>query len=152
MTTDAADAQDDPDDGPLEIDDPDDYNQARRLQAIHQARDDVRKARENTTAGRAPANEHITTHQELAEAVAVYGYELLPLMDEAGWEYETGDGTPFDTIRDFIYAMGHPDPLDIDAEYIPKSTSMAVYGRLNGFMHEVGLGADFDDSDNEWNV
>lgn len=153
MTTDATD--DDRDDGPgeFQIKDTDDYNQARRLKTIHQARDDVRKARKNVTKGRATTAEHEATHQELAQAVATYGHEVLPLMEQTNWDGDFDDG-PVESVYQFIYSMGHPDVLTIDRDldYIPTHISMLVYGKINKFVAEIGLGADFDDDSDEWEV
>lgn len=133
---------------PSEVLDPGDYNQSQRLKEIHRARKNVREALSDTTAGRAPVKEHTHTHLKLAEAVAFYGYELMPLMDDAGWSSELPESFPWDDVRQFITSLGHLSEQD----YPPKYASMVVFGELNKFTREIGLGADLDEGGDEWEV
>jgi hypothetical protein len=136
---------------PADVLDPADYNQNQRLKEIHQARNDVREALKNVTRGKAAPAEHHETRDTLAQAVAFYGYELLPLMDEADWSHEFDADEPPYTVRDFIHRLGQfHDVSDWDAT--PPSLSMVVFQKLNSFAQQAGLGADFDTDTDEWEV
>jgi hypothetical protein len=135
---------------PTEILDPADYNQNQRLKEIHQARKEVRKALEETTTGRATDNEHVTTHNRLAQTVAFYGHELLPLMDKAEWSHEFKDGHTVTSVREFITRLGRYPGADWP--YTPKPVSMEIFARLNEFAAEVGLGAQLDEGTDEWEI
>jgi hypothetical protein len=132
--------------------DADEYNQSRRLKSIHKARDDVREAYRNVTRGRAPGREHRETREELATAVAFYGMELEPLMNEADWDGEIDKG-PWPDVQTFIATAPLIPPSKEDSwNYIPDQLSMAVFSRLNEFAREAGLGVDLDDGTDEWEV
>jgi hypothetical protein len=146
--TDHDDRADDPD--PVDFLDPDEYTQSRRLKTIHDARDDVRDALDDIPDLARP-KEHKAARDNLARAVAAYGHELLPLMDRADWSHEFGDGKRVNSVRHFVYSMGHPDTLGFDEE-TPVPVSMTVFARLNEFVAEVGLGADLDENTDEWEV
>jgi hypothetical protein len=135
---------------PAEILDPGDYNQNQRLKEIHTARQEVRKVLGDMKS-QGTRREHDIQHTRLAEAVAFYGHELLPMMDEADWTHEfTETGHPPEDVRDFIYHMGRFP--ETEAPYTPKHLTMSVFARLNEFAREIGLGADFDDGTDEWEV
>jgi hypothetical protein len=134
-----------------EVLDPEDYNQNQRLKQIHEARRDVRKALREVTNGRAAVKDHIETHRRLAEAVAFYGHELAPLMDEVGYEGELPDGAPVESVYKFVMMMGRIEPM-IDEDYVPKHVTMVVYKELSKFAREHGLGVSLADSDDEWEV
>jgi hypothetical protein len=136
---------------PSEVLDPGDYNQNQRLKEIHRARQDVRDALEEMD-HYATSDEHYHQHMRLAEAVAFYGHELLPLMDEAEWSYQFDEteNLPIESVRHFIERMGRFQVAD--HRYPPKSVTMTVFAKLNQFARNVGLGADLDEGGDEWEV
>lgn len=138
-------------DHPLAVADPDDYSQNQRLKDIHEARRDVRKALKDLP-HYGKDEEHLVAHQNLADAVAFYGHELLPLMDATGWEHTFDDSDiPIDSVRHFIQTHGNPPAWE--ADYPPRSVSLGVFSKLNTFLHDAGLGADLDTDDgDEWEV
>lgn len=137
---------------PHEVLDPEDYNQNRRLKAIHKAREDVNDALKDISRGRAKPSEHIASRANLAHAVAAYGHELRPLMKKANWNREFTDEAPVDDIHEYIDVMGQLHELTDDWDRPPIPLSMTAYGILNDFMAEVGLGVDFDDGTDEWEI
>lgn len=137
---------------PHEVLDPEDYNQNRRLKAIHKAREDVNQALKGVTRGRAETHKHIATRANLAHAVAAYGHELRPLMRRADWDHEFGEGVPLEDIYEYIDIMGQVHHRKDDWDRSPVPVSMTAYGVLNDFMAEVGLGVDFDDGNDEWEI
>lgn len=137
---------------PHEVLDPEDYNQNRRLKAIHKAREDVNQALKDVTRGRAEREEHHATRSNLAQAVAAYGHELRPLMRQADWNHNFGEDAPLEDIHEYIDIMGQIHHRKDDLNRPPVPVSMAAYGILNDFMAEVGLGVDFDDRNDEWEI
>lgn len=142
----------DDEDATFVVADAEDYNQSRRLKAIHQARDDVRKAHRNVTMGKEPTHVHHETRKNLARAVAYYAVELEPLMKEADWDRELPAG-PWDTIDVFVATVPKvPPSRDDEWDCIPEQWSMTIFSRLNEFAREAGLGVDLEDSNDEWEV
>ncbi len=142
----------DDEDATFVVADAEDYNQSRRLKAIHQARADVRKAHRNVSRGKAPKHVHDETRADLARAVAYYATELEPLMQEAEWDRELPAG-PWDTIDVFVATAPKVPPSRADEwDRIPEQWSMTIFSRLNEFAREAGLGIDLKDSSDEWEV
>lgn len=137
---------------PHEVLDPEDYNQNRRLKAIHKARDDVNQTLKDVTRGKAPPDEHYATRTNLAHAVAAYGHELRPLMRKANYEHEFGDKFPVDDIYQYIDVMGQIHQHKDEWDKPPVQITMAAYAIFNNFMADVGLGVDFDDKNDEWEI
>lgn len=137
---------------PHEVLDPEDYNQTRRLKAIYEARNDVRQALKDVTRGKAPPSEHISTRMNLAHAVAAYGHELRPLMRRADWNHDFGEKVPLEDIHEYLDIMGQVHYRKDDWDRPPLTISMAAYGILNDFMADVGLGVEFDDDTDEWEI
>lgn len=135
---------------PAEILDPADYNQNQRLKEIHQARKDVRDHLQERPI-QAKSSEWEGLNARLAEAVAFYGHELLPLMNEAGWSHEFPDEIPFETVREFVRRMGKL-PSGSDSRTPSPPITMIVFDRLNEFTREVGLGTNLDEGSDEWEV
>ncbi len=143
--------------------DSDEYNQSRRLKAIHQARADVRKAhRELIYVSDDGHAELHTCRQQLASRVAFYGSELCPLMEEVGWSHEFPDGFPWDTLDDFLRTRGRlpkevaevraEDDTHGDYAIVSETESMEAFRVLNKFAREAGLGVDLEGSADEWEV
>lgn len=143
--------------------DSDEYNQSRRLKAIHQARADVRKAhRELTYISDDGYDVHYDSRQQLASRVAFYGSELRPLMEEVGWSHEFPDGFPWDTLDDFLRNRGRlpkevaeeraDNDVHEDLAIVSETESMEAFRVLNKFAREAGLGVDLEGSADEWEV
>lgn len=133
------------------VEDADDYNQSQRLRQIHQARRQVRKAHQKLhDTVQEEKNGHHFAAVRLSRAVAYYGRELEPLMAEAGWNPPCPESWPYDDVRNFIDYDGiAPESNDFKHNAPPPMLSMHVFGKLNDFVREVGLGADFEDTDTD---
>jgi hypothetical protein len=142
---------------PHEVLDPSEFNQNQRLKDIHAARRKVRERvaelpRHGTT------KEHYSAHLALADAVATYGYELLPLLEDTGYDLtddriEESQNFVWPSVQSFIISMGQiPPDADYPSEYPMRQHSMMVYHSLNRFMRSIGLGTDFDDGGDEWEI
>lgn len=141
------------DDRQIVVEDTDDYNQAQRLKEIHQARREVRKAQKELTRGKANRSEHKESHERFAATVAFYGHELLPLMEDTEWERELPEEAPYPSVRAFLKTAPMVPPGKKDEwPYIPEQVALGVFHHLNQFVREIGLGADFEDSADEWEV
>jgi len=147
--------------------DPEDYQKTRRLKEIHQAKKAVQKTRRNRSQIIEDRHDKFTSdgvetyQRELAQAVAQYGNELMPLIRQAR---ETGTLTE----EDLTCSLG-PDRADMDViEFItfdgqvsfdgdmidcPEVNSLAVYRALNDIMADLGLGLDLETKQTrEWEI
>jgi len=144
----------------LYIADPDDYARTRKLKALSDAKAHVRKLR-NDRPGRATDDEWSGLNARLAEAVASYGHELLPLLEEAedngilgDSDYYTNTGRKLD-VRNLIYTDGRVKQLGKDDEFThpPPSEAMAVFRHLQKLERKLGLGLELEEqTDDEWAI
>jgi len=133
--------------------DPDDYQKTKKLKAIHNARDHVLDVRMN----RQDNIDHYDKfsgpwyeayHLHLAETVASYGHEVMPIIEEAKEEGVIDDDLlsiegPIH-ILEFIYTEGR---VEEDGEMTVPSPvkTMAVYRQLDKILRELGLGLSFEE-------
>lgn len=145
----------------LYVADPDDYAKTRKLKALNDAKSHVRKSRNNlpTTAR---GDEWEGHHARLAEAVASYGHELLPLLEDAeanGVIDESDYTTPaireeidVRTFLTFDGRLPQRDDLDVHGKPHP-SEIMCVYRHLQRLERELGFGLSFEEETNdEWEI
>lgn len=140
---------------PREVLDPEDYAQNQRIKDIHEARRHVRQALKDLPKV-ARESDHVTAHGRLADAVAAYGYEVLPILEQIDYDPNSeklreSESFPWDSIEDFITRMGHP-PEDYGHQYVVRQHSMVVYHALNQTIQAAGLGMQFDDGNDEWEI
>ena len=142
----------------LYVSDPDDYAKTRKLKALNDAKAHVRKLR-NDRPAQARKDEWEGLNSRLAEAVASYGHELLPLLEAAEEAGTIGDGDYYTNaekvdIRRFIMADGRVESADGSEFVVPaKFKTMVVYRHLQRLERELGLGLDLEaDDNNEWEI
>jgi hypothetical protein len=129
--------------------DPDDYGKAKKIQAINDAKRYVRKIRQNDPEVASP-KEWDSRYARLAEAVAFYGSELWPLIEDALErgaldynEYLIADGGEL-SVELFIRKDGS---IERDERHRPASReeSMKVYRQLERVQQELGLGLELEE-------
>jgi hypothetical protein len=155
----------------IEVLDPKQYNQNRRLKEIHGAREEVLKLRRKMTQSEDILKKwsEEKRNQEFATAVAEYAMQLEPVMmrTEAGKEllYEDEIG-PYDGMSQFIGSLGtvtvvsetenessamlshanqQSDDKEIIRKPVGKQTSYLAFRKCNEFMAQVGLDADIEE-------
>jgi len=133
--------------------DPDDYQKTKKLKAIHNARDHVLDVRMNRQDNIDHYDEfsgpwYEAYHLHLAETVASYGHEVMPIIEEAKEEGVIDDDLlsiegPIH-ILEFIYTEGR---VEEDGEMTVPSPvkTMAVYRQLDKILRELGLGLSFEE-------
>jgi hypothetical protein len=132
--------------------DPEEYQQTKKLQSIHKARERVRQVRSDDP-GVATENEWEGYHARLARAVADYASEMMVLieegiekgvLDESDLIVETPKGAIH--IREFVTFDG-ADTINLSKGDKPKSAksgiSMAIYRQLDRILNDLGLGLEF---------
>ena len=144
----------------LYVSDPDDYAKTRKMKAINDAKAHVRKRRNNRPP-KATQDEWSGINARTAEAVASYGHELLPLLEEAeaagtleADDYEV-TALKWDVdVRTYLRFDGQlPNEHDDGLEYPPSPVLMAVYRQLERLERKIGIGPSLEeDSDNEWEI
>jgi hypothetical protein len=128
--------------------DPDDYQKTRKLKAINDAKDYVRKLRQDKP-NRAKSKEWQGIHGRTAEAVAMYGNELLPLIEDAldqGILEEDDLETEYGPLREFVKYDGRM--LDHGKEELVESKPhiyMAFYRQLERIQRKLGLGLELQE-------
>ena len=133
--------------------DPDDYQKTKKLKAIHNARDHVLDVRKNKRDSIDHYNQfqgpwYETYHRHLAETVASYGHEVMPIIEEAKEEGVIDDDLlsiegPVH-ILEFIYTEGKVEE-DGEMTYPSPVKTMAVYRQLDKILRELGLGLSFEE-------
>lgn len=118
--------------------DADDYQKTRKLKAINDAKDYVRKRRRDApdTASR---NEWRAIYRRESEAVAMYGNELMPLIEEAleqGTLDEDDLETKYGSLREFVRRDGMLEELE---KPVPPMY-MSFYRQLERIQRKLGLG------------
>lgn len=144
------------DDTKLYVADPDDYAKTRKLKALADAKERVRKQRDDWPDTASPT-EWEALHQRLSEAVAMYGTELMPLLDEA-----ERNGTLVDDdfwvedmdVRNFVHNDGLIlDNTGAEVEKPHPVVSMRIFRHLQKLERKLGLGLDLTaEQDDEWDI
>lgn len=141
----------------LYVADPDDYAKTRKLKALNDAKANVRRTRQDRPAT-ATSKEWGGLNQQLAQAVASYGHELLPLLEEAE-AAGTIDGDDYSTrgnvdVRTYITTDGHVmEEIGTEYETPGPARSMSVYRQLQTLERKIGLGPSLEeDTDDEWEI
>jgi hypothetical protein len=126
--------------------DPDDYQKTRKLKAINDAKDHVQKLRRDMPP-RAKKKEWSGIHARTAEAVAMYGSELMPLIEDAldrGILEEEDLETEYCSVRTFVHFDGHLPESDSGEKVEFKDAKpvhyMTVYRQLDRIQRKLGLG------------
>jgi len=130
--------------------DPEDYQVTRKLKAINDAKDHVRTLRQNTP-NKQTKSEWRGMRKRIGEAVAMYGNELLPLIEDAieqgvleQEDLETNGG--YGNVKTFIRNDGKR--IDHDAktsERPPPGYSMVFYRQLQRIERKLGLGLELQE-------
>lgn len=142
------DDQDDPVDAEITVVDPDDYQKTRKLKALNDAKDHVRSMREGAPET-ASSQQWEGFHARVAEAVAMYGNELLPLVDDAieqGLLDEDELLTDNGSVRQFIKQDGRTINPD-NGEYVTcrPERYMEFYRHLERLQRKLGLGLELEE-------
>jgi hypothetical protein len=128
--------------------DPDDYQKTRKLKAINDAKDHVRQLRKDMP-NRASQNEWRGIYARTAEAVAMYGSELLPLIEDAvdqGLLEEEDLQTEYGSIREFVKYEGRfPDHENEEMEDAKPMVYMTFYRQIERIQRELGLGLELQE-------
>jgi hypothetical protein len=112
------------DDAPeLHFADPDDYHRTRRLKQIHQAREAVRRRRDDFNASGNSKQQRIRL-KRLAAAVAAYVDELLPLLDASDAD------DPLAPTDDDLGDDRNPHRVGVPDEWVSLHDYAAASGRL----------------------
>jgi len=158
--TDDAEPVEETDEAKLYVADPDDYAKTRKLKALNDAKSHVRKLR-NDRPPRASTKEWEGINARIAEAVATYGHELLPLLEEAE-QSGTIDDDDFlirsekrdIDVRALIRFDGRlPAEHKNELESPPAAHVMAIFRHLQTLERKLGLGLDLEPEQNsEWEI
>jgi len=142
--------------------DPDDYQKTKKLESIYKTKQEVLKIRNNRSSIIKELSNNFSSNSrtgldmygnKIAKAVAQYGSELLPLIEE---------GLNKDTLsEDDLVASLSEDRLDMNVvqfikydgrvkykdelQYLPEPNSLAVYRQLERIQRKLGLGLDLEE-------
>jgi len=128
--------------------DPDDYQKTRKLKAINDAKDYVRKRRQDAPETARP-DEWQGIYHRTSEAVAMYGSELLPLIEDAldqGILEEDDLETEHGSLKEFVTFDGRV--ADHDKEELVDAKPhiyMAFYRQLERIQRKLGLGLELQE-------
>jgi hypothetical protein len=131
--------------------DPDDYQKTRKLKAINDAKAHVHKLRrdmpEKTT-----SSQWAGIHKRISENVALYGSELMPLIEDARERgILTGDDlkTEYGSLKEFVHLDGRIPVYEsgelVDAEEASRIQYMAFYRQLDRIQRKLGLGLELEE-------
>jgi len=139
--------------------DPDNYQKTKKLEIIHNTKQEVLNVRKNRSELILELEENfrddgIKVYQrKLARTVAQYGSELLPLIEE-GLENGTLEKDDLTSqlspehvemdVLTFIQMDGRIDYKD-DLEYLPERNSLAIYRQLDRIQRKLGLGLELQE-------
>ena len=139
--------------------DPDDYQKTKKLEIIHNTKQEVLNVRKNRSElilelGDNFRRDGIEVYQQkLAQTVAQYGSELLPLIEE-GLENGTLEKDDLTSqfspehvemdVLTFIQMDGRIDYKD-DPECPPEPNSLAIYRQLDRIQRKLGLGLELQE-------
>ena len=142
----------------LYVSDPDDYAKTRKLKALNDAKSTVREVRQDRPA-KATEKEWEGLNRRLSQAVASYGHELLPLLEEAEEAGTIGDGDYYTKrgkrdVRTFLFTDGRIENEAGDDWEIPgPARSMSIYRHLQSLERKIGLGPSLEEqADDEWEI
>jgi hypothetical protein len=131
--------------------DPDDYQRTRKLKAINDAKDHVRKLRRDMPPS-AKTKEWAGIHARTSEAVAMYGSELMPLIEDAldqGILEEEDLETEFGSLRTFVRFDGHLPKSDsgekLEFQDAKSIQYMTFYRQLDRIQRKLGLGLELQE-------
>jgi hypothetical protein len=138
----------------LYVVDPDDYARTRRLKTLSDAKSQVRRSIKGEPTTGIGQQRH---RKRVARAVAMYGHDLLPLLEAAEDEgvldnpdYVTKFGH---NVRSFIIHDGRIRNDEDRYERAIPADSMAVYRHLQRLERKLGLGLDLErEETNEWEI
>lgn len=156
----------------LYVADPDDYAKTRKLKAIQDAKDNYKRYTTDEAAILEKfrdtwGNPNEALKSKRAEALALYGSELLPLIEEAlqngalaedDLQVETDEltarvvGKAEMDVRDVIDNRGIMW-VDGETKSLPKKYQNRVYRQLERIERKIGLGLTLEeDADDEWEI
>lgn len=145
----------DTDDTTAFVVDPDDYQRTRKLMSINKAKTIVHDLRRDKPKS-ADSKEWTGIHARISEAVAMYGHELLPLIEDAQRQGLIDDDdlqTEHGDLRKFIRYDGRLP--DHEEEEIPDPIPpmyMGFYRQLERIERKLGLGLDLKEDTDEWEI
>jgi hypothetical protein len=145
--------------------DPDDYRKTQKLKAINEAKREFKEINRNHTELYREMKETWSNPKEAlrrkrAHALASYGSELLPLIEEG---LETGALSEDDLmaslgggridmeIRKIVRQDGHLDIRE-EREPLPRTNCMEVYRQLERIERKLGLGLDLEEDKGPANI
>jgi hypothetical protein len=130
-------------DGKTVVVDPDDYQKTRKLKAINDAKDHVRKLRRDRP-DQVGQKEWRTINARTAEAVAMFGNELVPLIEDAleqGLLGEEDLETEYGSLMTFIHCDGLlPNREEEELQNPKRPAYMSFYRQLERIQRKLGLG------------
>lgn len=144
--------------------DPDDYQRTKKLENIHNAKKEILKVRSKRMKLVKRYSEDFSSRhsgktgldvyqQKLAQTVAHYGSELLPIieegldkntLDESDLEVELSPNHSECDLLLFIEFDGRIKPDD-ELRVAPEINSMAMYRQLERIERKLGLGLDIEE-------
>lgn len=144
--------------------DPDDYQKTKRLKTINETKQDVikiRRDREDWISKLGDQFGSVRTGKKgvdfyagkLGMAVAQYGSELLPLIEEGLEKGVLGEGDVTAQITedkkkmDILRYIKYDGRIEIEGEiqYPPEPNALAVYRQLNRIQRKLGLGLELEE-------
>lgn len=130
--------------------DPDDYQQTRKLKAINDAKDRVRELRKDRPISTTAEGGWQGLHNRTAEAVAMYGSELLPIIEDAlekGALQKKDLETPHGSLETFIHCEGRlPNHEKEELREPSPIVYMAFYRQLERVQRRLGLGLELQEN------
>jgi hypothetical protein len=151
-----------PDESKYLVVDPDDYQTTKKLESIYKTKQQVLNIRENRGDIIKDMSDNFSTKQRtgldmysqrLSQAVAQYGSELLPLIEEG---LEKGTLSEDDLVVSLseerldvnvVHFVKYDGRHKHNGEFInlPEPNSLAVYRQLERIQRRLGLGLDIEE-------